>query len=138
MCVPARNVPAARRLRREQTASERALWEELRDRRFLGLKFRRQHPVGAFVLDFFCPVHNVAIEIDGPVHDPPAHRLRDRDRQEIFEETGIRSLRLRTEDVVADVPAVLATIAGALAPGPAPTSAGEEATSPMPSASPGD
>ncbi|MEX1103071.1 MAG: DUF559 domain-containing protein, partial [Dehalococcoidia bacterium] len=48
------NVRAARRLRRELTATEATLWEALRDKRLNGLKFRRQHPVGRFVIDFYC------------------------------------------------------------------------------------
>ncbi len=62
------NIPSARRLKREQTASERLLWEALRDRRFEGLKFRRQHAVYAYVLDFFCAELMLAVEVDGGVH----------------------------------------------------------------------
>jgi very-short-patch-repair endonuclease len=73
------NIPAARRLRREQTSTEAALWAELRDRRLGGYKFRRQHAIQAYVLDFFCPATNCAIEIDGPIHDSPAQSMRDLD-----------------------------------------------------------
>ncbi|MQA00304.1 MAG: DUF559 domain-containing protein [Dehalococcoidia bacterium] len=58
------NIEAARRLRREQTRSERLLWEVVRAQRFHGLKFRRQHPVGSLVLDFYCDDFNLAVEVD--------------------------------------------------------------------------
>jgi very-short-patch-repair endonuclease len=62
------NVPAARDLRIRQTAAEVMLWEALRNRRLDGVKFRRQHPVGPFVIDFCCPERRLAIEVDGGIH----------------------------------------------------------------------
>lgn len=58
----------ARQLRREMTPAERVLWDRLRNRRFLGLKFRRQHPLGRFIADFYCAEHRLVIELDGDVH----------------------------------------------------------------------
>ena len=62
------NVPAARDLRQRGTPAEELLWDALRNRRLDGLKFRRQHPVGPFVIDFCCPSRQLAIELDGEVH----------------------------------------------------------------------
>jgi hypothetical protein len=62
------NVPAARDLRVHQTVTEAVLWEALRNRRLEGLKFRRQHSIGPFVLDFCCPACRLGIELDGSVH----------------------------------------------------------------------
>jgi very-short-patch-repair endonuclease len=62
------NIPAARELRTRQTPAESILWDALRGRRLAGLKFRRQHPIGTFVVDFCCPDRRLAIELDGPVH----------------------------------------------------------------------
>lgn len=90
----AENVPAARRLRSESTPTETILWALLRDRRCLGLKFRRQHPVGAFVLDFYCEELKVAIEVDGGIHDNPEQRARDEVRQQILEDLAIRFIRV--------------------------------------------
>lgn len=101
------NVPAARRLRQRLTRSEGLLWEELRDRRFSGLKFRRQHPIGVFVLDFFCEERLLAIEIDGAIHNEPEQAARDLLRQEIIQDRGIRFFRCSTDDVERDTPAVL-------------------------------
>jgi len=58
----------ARQLRREQTPAEALLWGHLRNRRLKGLKFRRQHPVGRFVADFYCAQHRLIVELDGAVH----------------------------------------------------------------------
>ena len=96
------NVPAARRLRGEETATERVPWECLRGRRFLNLKFRRQHPVGAFVLDFYCEELKVAIEIDGGYHLDPRQRERDTERQDVLESRGIRFIRIPAELVATD------------------------------------
>ena len=58
----------AKELRQSLTPAERILWERLRDRRLSSLKFRRQHPIGAFIVDFYCPAARLVIEIDGGIH----------------------------------------------------------------------
>jgi len=58
----------AQQLRQEQTIAEAKLWYYLRDRRLDGFKFRRQHPVERFIVDFCCPEHHLIVEIDGPIH----------------------------------------------------------------------
>lgn len=60
---------AARQLRKQPTPAEEQLWQALRSRKLHGLRFRRQHPVGQFILDFFCPDYKLAIKLDGSVHD---------------------------------------------------------------------
>ena len=72
----------ARELRRWQTTGEAAMWNSVRDRRFLGLKFRRQHGLGRFVLDFFCEELALAIEMDGAHHFDPVVAERDSKRTE--------------------------------------------------------
>ncbi len=74
--------------RKQPTESERLLWEKLRGRHFMGLKFRRQYVFKGFVLDFFCPQVNLAIEIDGGIHD--MQKVYDRNRQELLELRGIK------------------------------------------------
>jgi very-short-patch-repair endonuclease len=92
------NVPAARRLRRETTRAETLLWEKLRDGR-VGYKFRRQHAIGPFVVDFYCHAFKVAIEIDGGIHGNPEVAARDALRQESLEGQGLVFLRFANEDV---------------------------------------
>jgi very-short-patch-repair endonuclease len=104
------NVPAARRLRKETTPSERILWEQLRDRRLDGWKFRRQHPIGRFVLDFYCAELRLALEVDGAVHSLEAARERDRLRQEIIELREVRFVRISASSVEHDLDSVLAML----------------------------
>ncbi|MBN1639175.1 MAG: DUF559 domain-containing protein, partial [Ignavibacteriales bacterium] len=60
-----------RQLRQGQTYCEKIVWENVRNRRLLGLKFRRQYSVDKFVIDFYCPEHKIALEIDGEIHEQP-------------------------------------------------------------------
>ncbi len=85
------------------TNSETILWETLRDRRLLGLKFRRQHAVGRFVLDFYCAELRLAIEVDGGIHLDPEQANADRLRQAEIEENGIRFVRLTADQVEHDI-----------------------------------
>ena len=92
-------VQAAREQRRQPTLAEKKLWDALRGRRLAGLKFRRQHPYGQFVLDAFCVEHQLEVEVDGDVHTDPAQAARDAERTKFLEERGIRVLRVSNEEV---------------------------------------
>jgi very-short-patch-repair endonuclease len=83
----------ARALRKSATASEKRVWELLRDRRCHGLKFRRQQVVRGFVVDFYCAAHRLAVEIDGGVHDEPDQRAWDAERTVLLSRSGITVLR---------------------------------------------
>ena len=83
----------ARRLRRDQTAEEKQLWRALRAGRFAGFKFRRQHPVGIYYLDFYCPAAKLSIELDGFGHGLPAQQRRDGVREKFLAVNGIEELR---------------------------------------------
>jgi very-short-patch-repair endonuclease len=102
------NVPAARDLRVRQTPAESILWEALRNRRLDGLKFRRQHPVGPFVVDFCCPERRLAIELDGAVH--AAQWENDAERESLLATACYRVLRFPNDAVRDNLPAVLAAI----------------------------
>jgi very-short-patch-repair endonuclease len=93
------------------TEAERVLWTALRYQKARGLRFRRQHPVGRFVLDFFCPSAKLAVELDGSVHDHQVER--DEERTRVLEAGGYRVLRFRNEEVFDDLPAVLRRITAA-------------------------
>jgi very-short-patch-repair endonuclease len=71
------SIGQAQALRRSAPMTERYLWKLLRDRRQEGLKFRRQVPIGPYVVDFLCLHHRLVIEADGPFHDPEQDALRD-------------------------------------------------------------
>jgi len=91
----------ARRQRRAMSLPEVLLWRELRTRPS-GLKFRRQHPSGPYVLDFFCSDARLAIEVDGKSHDMGNRPQRDVARDAYFTASGIDTLRIAAGDVLAD------------------------------------
>ncbi len=112
LCGPRSTVKKARRLRRSMTAPEVILWLRLR-RRPGGFKFRRQHPAGPFVLDFYCSEALLAIEVDGIAHDMGANPQADARRDLWLRDRGIDVLRLAAADVTrnpdAAVEAIVAT-----------------------------
>ena len=86
----------AKQLRRTMTRPERALWLLLHDNA-VGLHFRRQHPIGPYILDFYCARAHLCIEIDGPAHDE--HENRDARRDGWLLGEGIKVLRFSVDDV---------------------------------------
>ena len=83
----------ARQLRQRETWGEKLMWRWLRDRRFTGYKFRRQHPVGIYYLDFFCEEARLNIELDGGQHGFPDQQQHDQERERFLASLGIRTLR---------------------------------------------
>jgi len=116
------DLPLQRRraLRRRSTDAEIILWKHLRDRRFEGLKFRRQYPCGPFIVDFYCPEKRVAIELDGGQHYEPAAQAYDVRRTAFLREERIVVIRFATDLVFRELTAVLECIAAALGGGPSP------------------
>ena len=103
-------VIAARELRQVETETEKIMWESLRGRRLNGLKFRRQHPYEHYVLDFFCVEHQLAVELDGSVHDVLDQVKYDEERTRFLNERGLRVIRFRNEDVKKNLASVLQRI----------------------------
>ncbi|AFZ49951.1 endonuclease domain-containing protein [Dactylococcopsis salina] len=99
---------AARHLRANLTPAERVLWEALRNKRLKGLRFRCQHPVGNFILDFYCASCKLAIELDGEIHEHQQEY--DHERSEKLAEYGYRVIRFSNEEVINNLPQVLAKI----------------------------
>jgi len=95
------------------TPQERKLWWFLRGKKLYGIKFRRQHPVDRFILDFFCYEHNLAIEIDGHSHYEPDQEEYDQVRTEWLARYGIRVIRFTNRDVDTNIGGVLDGIARA-------------------------
>ena len=108
----AMTVQRARDLRRTMTDAERRLWSHLRSRQLQGYKFRRQHPLGPYVLDFFCEQEKLVVEVDGGQHAVDAER--DARRTRWLEAHGCRVLRFWNNEVLQDTDGVLATIVAAL------------------------
>jgi very-short-patch-repair endonuclease len=87
------NSNRARALRKKSTWAEKLMWRWLRGRRFSGYKFRRQHPVGPYLLDFFCEEARLAIELDGGQHGFPEKQRHDSEREQFLSSRGIKVLR---------------------------------------------
>ena len=101
----------ARRLRKNQTDAEKLLWKILRNRQLLGLKFRRQHPVGPYILDFYCHDCKLCIELDGGQHYTSEGQQEDKDRTMFLATRGIHTLRFSNLDVLQNIEGVLLKIA---------------------------
>ena len=106
---PRRTIANARRLRREMSLPEVLLWKELRKRPG-GFKFRKQHPAGVYVLDFFCAEARLAIEVDGAAHDMGDRPERDIARDRWLGEKGVAVLRIVACDVLSDLEACVRLI----------------------------
>jgi len=91
-------IQRARSNRKQMPSAEKRMWSLLRDRR-LRYKFRRQHPIGDFVVDFACPAIHLVIEVDGPSHDQPEQRGFDAMREDYLADRGWRVLRVKNHEV---------------------------------------
>jgi very-short-patch-repair endonuclease len=101
-------IAAARRMRHDPTQAEDVLWERLRSRQVAGAKFRRQHTIDRFVVDFYCAEACLVIEVDGPVHR--ATQGQDAERQAILESLGLRVIRFGNDEVLSDIGSVIKRI----------------------------
>jgi very-short-patch-repair endonuclease len=97
----------ARTLRRQQTDAEGKLWYYLRNKRFYGLKFRRQFPIGPYVLDFYCDAKKLAIELDGGQHTKLPNIKKDKQRSQYLKEKGIQVIRFWDNEILQDIDGVL-------------------------------
>ncbi len=100
----------ARKLRRQATPSEEILWQALRGAQLKGRKFRRQQPIGSFVVDFFCAAERLIVEVDGSIHDSAEQQELDRQRQRLLESLGFRFVRLSAKAVETELETCLQTI----------------------------
>ena len=100
----------ARENRNKETSAEVLLWSKLKNKQLEGLKFRRQHPLGAYILDFYCHSSQVSIEIDGGYHNLEEQKTYDAERTAFIQESGIRELRFSNEAVMKNIDAVLSMI----------------------------
>ena len=101
---PKETIKRARRLRTPMSLPERLLWSALRNQQ-TGLRFRKQHPAGRYVLDFYCDRAKLCVEVDGHSHDFTGRR--DRARDIWLSQQGVRTLRVAAEDVLQNVDGVV-------------------------------
>jgi very-short-patch-repair endonuclease len=109
---------AARRLRSEATYAERQLWKVLR--RLEGFHFRRQAPIGPYVVDFVCHRARVAVEVDGGIHRLAAVSARDEEREAWLTAKGFRIVRISNAQAILATDAAVEAILAAVAPTPTP------------------
>jgi very-short-patch-repair endonuclease len=106
--------PLARQKRHEPTPAENHLWRYLRNRQVNNTKFRRQHAIDRFIVDFYCVEARLIIEVDGSIHDYTADE--DALRQEFLESLGLRVIRFTNDAVLHDIQDVLIEIKKYLPP----------------------
>jgi very-short-patch-repair endonuclease len=102
---------SARHLRKNSTHSETLLWEILRNHRFFGLGFRRQHPMAGYILDFYCPQLRIAIEMDGKRHNTKDVWQADLIRDKVLRQAGIETVRFSDAWIEDALPNIIKTIA---------------------------
>ncbi|MDA3799755.1 MAG: N-6 DNA methylase [Kiritimatiellae bacterium] len=117
-------VETARELRKKQTPAEDIVWELLRNKKFMGLKFRRQHQIGDYIVDFYCHEHKLVIELDGSVHSTPNRKASDKKRDSYLKSIGNTVLRFENKDVT-DTPDVFLSTLESNIHGQAPLPLGE-------------
>ncbi len=104
----------ARHMRKNPTLAEKLLWNRLRNKQVKGHRFRRQHPIDRFIVDFYCRDAGLVIEVDGSVHDSPESSEYDAGRQELLEQRGLTVLRFSNAQVIHETDSVLNAIANCL------------------------
>jgi very-short-patch-repair endonuclease len=114
----------ARHLRRIMTPAEKIVWNELRIRFHPETKFRRQHPVREFIVDFYCAEKELVIEIDGGIHNKSEVKERDENRMAELERLGIKVLRFTNNQVLCNIEEVMVKIAEVLSSSPSPPGEG--------------
>ncbi len=103
-------VPRARALRRDMTVAEKSLWSELRSRKLAGLKFRRQRPIGPYIVDFVCYEPRLVVELDGGQHGERERSEDDVARTEWLNARGFKVIRFWNNDVLQNMDGALETI----------------------------
>jgi very-short-patch-repair endonuclease len=106
----------ARELRRNMTEAEKILWSYLRKNKLRGMHFRRQHPYGIYILDFYCFEKDIVIEIDGMIH--LKHYEYDMERTEYLESSGLKVIRFTNDDIKNRIERVIAKINSFLSDAP--------------------
>ena len=113
-----------RRLRTSMTPAEQFLWTKLRSKQCHSFKFCRQHAIGPFIVDFFCPEQFLVVEIDGDVHAEETQRTKDRQREKYFCSLGLQVIRYTNHEVLNNLDGVLEHLLAVLS---------SDSTSPYPS-----
>ncbi len=103
-------IKRARMLRKTMTKAEEKLWNHLRKKQIEGLRFRRQHPIGKFIVDFYCHALKLVIEVDGNIHQEEIQQERDENRTYEIQKLGLTVIRFDNEMVLSNISRVLKEI----------------------------
>lgn len=85
------------------TQAEILMWDKLKNKQFKGYKFRRQHPIHHFIVDFYCHALKLIVEIDGEYHNSEEQKNEDLERTELLQFQGLREIRFSNEEVIHDM-----------------------------------
>ncbi|HXX74806.1 MAG TPA: endonuclease domain-containing protein [Nitrospiraceae bacterium] len=96
-----------RRLRSDMTGPEKRLWSRLRARQLQGVKFRRQHGIGPYIVDFYCPERSLVIEVDGDSHADAEQSQKDQRRDRYLQSIGLSVVRYGNDDIMKNLDGVL-------------------------------
>ena len=110
-----------RRLRSDMTGPETRLWSRHRARQLQGLKFRRQHGIGPYIVNFYCPEQFLVIEVDGDSHADADQILKDQLRDRYFQSLGLRVVRYINDDILKNLDRALEDLADRLSSGSLPS-----------------
>lgn len=94
-------------LRKNQTIAEQILWECLRNKKLKGYKFRRQHPISKYIVDFYCAEKKLAVELDGKIHNKTDVMENDKLRTNALKDTGVRVIRFKNREIISSLETVL-------------------------------
>lgn len=101
---------AAAILRRNMTVAELILWKKLKNRKIFSAKFRKQHPIGIFIVDFYCHQYKLVIEVDGDIHIDEIQNEYDLGRTEEIEKSGIHVIRFTNDQIIYNIDSVMSKI----------------------------
>lgn len=104
----------AKELRKQMTPAEKVLWNFLKNKSLEGFKFRRQHPIDKYIVDFYCHQKKLVIEVDGSIHDQLDQKEYDSGRTSVLEEFGLKVIRFRNEEVLDNFQSVIGRISKGL------------------------
>ncbi len=102
-----KNKSFRRYLRKNQTFAEQKIWSLVKGRRFHNLKFKRQHGIGPFIIDFFCAEKKLVIEVDGDIHAIELEKIKDLQREKYLQSLGLIILRYNNNDILNNLEGVL-------------------------------
>ncbi|KQS93256.1 hypothetical protein ASG21_03255 [Chryseobacterium sp. Leaf394] len=108
--APESSFVKAKALRKDETQAEKILWAKLRNNQLKGYKFRRQHPIGLYIVDFYCHQLKLVIEIDGDYHNIQEQIEKDKERTQNLETDGLHLIRFTNKDVMENLEKIISEI----------------------------